>query len=121
MITKEKIKAEGKKTCNWIKEHKKEVLCCGVLAVLSYSLYKRGTTIKSIDIDDPNVKTLEDIAKIDSPSVKIDEDIFTRVAPLMEDAILDEGVEKFNFEDAYEIGQNVSKTVKISIDTVYGD
>ena len=51
----------------------------------------------------------------------IDEAIFTDLAPRMEEAIFNKGLEKTIIEESYELENNLSKFITISIENVYGD
>lgn len=52
---------------------------------------------------------------------KIDEDIFTNLAPEIEEAILNYGLEKYWAERTYELDPVTSKLVTVTIETVNGD
>lgn len=52
---------------------------------------------------------------------KAEEHIFTAVAPALYKAVLDKDVEKGVIETAYDLGDNLSKMVTITVENVYGD
>lgn len=71
---------------------------------------------------DKILSTLDNSSKQFAPwTKKIDEDIFTSLAPEIEDAVLNYGLEKFWAERVYELDPVTSKTVTVTIDTVNGD
>lgn len=51
----------------------------------------------------------------------VDEDIFSDLAPTLENVIIDQGIEKVNISRCYDIGDNVHKCVEITMDTIVGD
>ena len=59
---------------------------------------------------------------LDEYGRKADEDIFTTLAPAIEHAVLNRACEKtVKLETAYELGDNLSKFVTVTIENVYGD
>lgn len=57
----------------------------------------------------------------ESPVRSVDEDVFTMLAPAIEEAVLDKGLEKLVLDRSYDLGNNLHKLVTVSIENVYGD
>lgn len=126
------------KKLEWIKEHKKEILIgTGMIvgtAVLIVIGVKRSKSSKSLAEDllvfksDTDTRSLIDAinsaGELDLTPKVVDEDIFTMLAPAIEQAVLDEGLEKLDLERVYFgilNGGPLSKVVTVKVESVYGD
>lgn len=52
---------------------------------------------------------------------EVDEDIFTNLAPAIEEAVLDKDIEKIWYDRSYDLGDNLHKFVTVNIENIYGD
>ena len=122
------------KAIRFLKKHwKKGLVILGVATVsgvCGYAIFKSfskpvidglvsvSDDIRVFDIDWPGIEeALDEGAFLD----KVDEHIFTAVAPALEKAVLDKSVEKKVIETAYDLGDNLNKFVTITVENVYGD
>lgn len=125
------------KAIRFLKKHwKKGLVILGVATVsgvCGYAIFKNFSK-PVVVADDAALQKLNDIcdaihwdivttklaegASLD----KVDEHIFTAVAPALEKAVLlDRDVEKAVIETAYDLGDNLSKMVTVTVENVYGD
>lgn len=78
-----------------------------------------GKKVKTLKI-----KRILDILQKDTtelPIKSVDKDIFTILAPVIEAAVLDKGLEKVVVDRSYDLGDNLHKLVTVNIENVYGD
>ena len=54
-------------------------------------------------------------------SAEIDKDIFTELAPTIEEAVLNSGVDKMVLERSYDLDTLTHKLVTVNIEQIYGD
>ena len=74
------------------------------------------------------IRWCDQIAKVTNDSdisdtiyKSIDERLFVELAPAIEEAVLNKGLEKTIIEEAYDLGDNLSKFVSVTVENVYGD
>lgn len=116
------------KSKKWVKEHKDVLVGTGLLvgsSVLMIVLGAKGASKLLIkpkhvpgELGDAVLKGLKE-----GPLTphEIDELVFTDLAPKIEDAVLEKGLEKMALERTYNLGDNLSKFVTINVENVYGD
>ena len=113
----EKVKAFLKKNKFLLK-----VLGVGVVTVIGGTILvitgKRYKILKK-DAYKEIIDTLQ--TEIELPVKSVDEDVFTMLAPAIEGAVLDKGLEKVILDRSYDLGDNLHKLVTVSIENVYGD
>lgn len=118
---KENFKKGAKKKWDFVKEHKVEIgltivtTVSGIgLIVLGKKLYKLDTPHKSINV--PNMaSTLPDFIRT------IDEEVFTDLAPEIENLIINDGVENAIIERSFTLEPTLHKLVTVKIDAIHGD
>ena len=120
------MKEQIKKKFEWVKEHKTELLMGSATAIGSVVLIVLGCRVKTMSetYSKNDIFNLGENLKLkghDRLIRDIDEDIFTDLAIKMEGAIIDEDLDKVVIEKAYDLGDNLSKLVTVSIRNVYGD
>ena len=100
------------KVKEWIKEHKGEIAMTGLTigtAVICYTICKNTKKAMNPNLvkNAPNVyvdHTYDGIDKASKELVKaVDKDIFTILAPMIEDAVLTEGVDECVFDTTYTV------------------
>lgn len=107
----------------------KTLLLCTACGVGGYAIGRSITkaTVRAIEKEAHRFKGADILTSLKSDNQyapwvkKIDEDIFTNLAPEMEEAILNYGLEKFWAERTYELDPVTSKLVTVSIETINGD
>ncbi len=113
----EKVKAFLKKNKFLV-----QVLGVGVVTVIGGTILvitgKRYKILKK-DAYKEIIDTLQ--TEIELPVKSVDEDVFTMLAPAIEGAVLDKGLEKVILDRSYDLGDNLHKLVTVSIENVYGD
>ena len=113
----EKVKAFVKKNKFLL-----QVLGVGVVTVIGGTILvitgKRYKILKK-DAYKEIIDTLQ--TEIELPVKSVDEDVFTMLAPAIEGAVLDKGLEKVILDRSYDLGDNLHKLVTVSIENVYGD
>lgn len=88
-------------------------------AVTGIIMYKIFGTNGTVDTD---TVLLKRTVSIPTPiSKKIDEDIFTAIAPAIEEAVLNSGVENFTLERNYDLDGLTHKFVTVNIERIMGD
>lgn len=99
-----------------------QVLGVGVVTVIGGTILvitgKRYKILKK-DAYKEIINTLQ--TEIELPVKSVDEDVFTMLAPAIEGAVLDKGLEKVILDRSYDLGDNLHKLVTVSIENVYGD
>ena len=99
-----------------------QVLGVGVVTVIGGTILvitgKRYKILKK-DAYKEIIDTLQ--TEIELPVKSVDEDVFTMLAPAIEGAVLDKGLEKVILDRSYDLGDNLHKLVSVSIENVYGD
>ena len=99
-----------------------QVLGVGVVTVIGGTILvitgKRYKILKK-DAYKEIIDTLQ--TEIELPVKSVDEDVFTMLAPAIEGAVLDKGLEKVILDRTYDLGDNLHKLVTVSIENVYGD
>ena len=105
----DKIKKAKDKVTGFIKEHKEAAISLVVGAVLGIVGTLLGRSKKEEDDLDFNFNW-------DSESSNVDEDIFTRLAPALEDAIANPEVKTYYDEASYDMGYG-QKNVVINMNT----
>ena len=99
-----------------------QVLGVGVVTVIGGTILvitgKRYKILKK-DAYKEIIDTLQ--TEIELPVKSVDEDVFTMLAPAIEGAVFDKGLEKVILDRSYDLGDNLHKLVTVSIENVYGD
>ena len=99
-----------------------QVLGVGVVTVIGGTILvitgKRYKILKK-DAYKEIIDTLQ--TEIELPVKSVDEDVFTMLAPAIEGAVLDKGLEKVILDRSYDLGDNLHKLVTVSIENVYGE
>lgn len=99
-----------------------QVLGVGVVTVIGGTILvitgKRYKILKK-DVYKEIIDSLQ--TEIELPVKSVDEDVFTMLAPAIEGAVLDKGLEKVILDRSYDLGDNLHKLVTVSIENVYGD
>lgn len=99
-----------------------QVLGVGVATVIGGTILvitgKRYKILKK-DVYKEIIDSLQ--TEIELPVKSVDEDVFTMLAPAIEGAVLDKGLEKVILDRSYDLGDNLHKLVTVSIENVYGD
>ena len=99
-----------------------QVLGVGVVTVIGGTILvitgKRYKILKK-DAYKEIIDTLQ--TEIELPVKSVDEDVFTMLAPAIEGAVLDNGLEKVILDRSYDLGDNLHKLVTVTIENVYGD
>ena len=97
-----------------------QVLGVGVVTVIGGTILvitgKRYKILKK-DAYKEIIDTLQ--TEIELPVKSVDEDVFTMLAPAIEGAVLDKGLEKVILDRSYDLGDNLHKLVTVSIENVY--
>ena len=94
----------------WAKEHKTELIA-GAVVIAAFTagckVCKNKMELKAHEAEGQKIlKAIEDsVPNLPSGnnSQRIDEDIFTRLAPMLEDAILEEGLDEYHDEVIYDV------------------
>lgn len=107
-----KVKKEGK-VRKWIREHKKQLAIAGAFALAivcerCINKHEAEKELESYTLSDP-----------DECTKRIDEDIFTNLAPTIEEAVLSSGIDKFYMDRDYpvefESGDTRLRRVSVSV------
>ncbi len=121
----EEIKKERQeKVKDFLKKHEVLLRVLGVGAVLviggtAFVIMGRRRKIMRKD-----GKEILDILQKDTTELfvkNVDEDVFTMIAPAIEEAVLDKGLEKVIIDRSYDLGDNLHKLVTVSVENIYGD
>lgn len=109
---KEKIKEAGKKVKTFVNDHQDEIICVGGVAVgilalrVAHSVFSKN----NVATDKPATKTkVEGLTSGRCPGCnsdnkqRIDEDIFTNIACRIEDAVFDDNITDFEYEQLYDV------------------
>ena len=124
-----KINTENK-TKRFLKKHwKKGLVILGVAAIggvcgyaVSKNFSKRYKLKDLIDImDNSHWEFISEKLREGALLDKADDHIYVAVVPSLYQAVLDKNVEKKVIETAYDLGDNLSKLVTITVENVYGD
>lgn len=105
----------------FLRKHKWEIIGTAVGTVVGLKMLKRHSSkarkheAEVIDIFKTSGSRLEPWSK------KIDEDIFTDLAPELEQMVLNAGVDKAWIERCYDLDPVTHKLVEINISTIHGD
>ena len=124
MSNEERKQERKKKVKAFLKKNKflLQVLGVGVVTVIGGTILvitgKRYKILKK-DAYKEIIDTLQ--TEIELPVKSVDEDVFTMLAPAIEGAVLDKGLEKVILDRSYDLGDNLHKLVTVSIENVYGD
>lgn len=108
-------------------EAKKTVKEIGTFWLLSCLIGAIAGTKSRLDRYEKRIKKLENpesnraVNENSERDYKIDEEIFTDLAPQLENLVCDDGIETAHIDTSFEIGQNVNKRVTIDVETIYGD
>lgn len=131
-----KVKKKGTiKT--WIKENKL-LIASGVLttaSIVAAVIYKKqvNNCKKDLDLLAHTISKQEqfildtlkgyevDLSDVNKRIGKVDEDIFTSLAPDIENAILNTSIDKIVIERTYDMGDNLHKLVTTTVEGIYGD
>lgn len=105
------------KKLEWVKEHKKEILVGAGTVIGTAVLITIGVKCSKSS----KGKVINDMPKLKEIGRIVDEDIFTELAPSIEETVLNKGLEKVVLERSYDLGDNLSKYVTVTIENVYGD
>lgn len=106
----------------WVRKHKKQLAIAGAI-IGSFALgmlYEQCTNKKLKKLHEAE-KELEGYALSDSDECtkRIDEDIFTNLAPTIEDAVLSDGIDEFYMDRDYpvefESGDTRLRRVSVSV------
>lgn len=123
-LTKEEKREKIK---NFLKDHKWEIIVSILGATtgiifLNRSLVKYKKESEELERQGKEIlKVLEDCnrkAQIDPWTTRIDEEIFTDLAPEIEDMVLNKGLEKGWIERTYELGKVGKRRVEVNIEKV---
>lgn len=115
------VKKEGK-VRKWIREHKKQLAIAGAV-IGSFALgmlYEQCTNKKLKKLHEAE-KELEGykLSDPDECTKRIDEDIFTNLAPTIEEAVLSDGIDEFYMDRDYpvefESGDTRLRRVSVSV------
>lgn len=122
---KENFKKGAEKTWDFVKEHKVEISLTAVtvvsgigLIILGRKLYLLDTkhkSFKSISVPSVTESILPDNIRI------IDEEIFTNLAPEIENLVINDGVENAIVERSFTLEPTLHKLVTVKIDAIHGD
>ena len=120
-----KNKVSRKETVkNWYERNKNKIVIIGTFAgstllIFGSCLLAKKSVIRKMNIKMPEIDNAPFCIK--EAAKRIDKDIFTSLAPQIEDAVLDESIDKIIFDRVYELEPVVSKLVTVNIETTYGD
>lgn len=119
---KENFKKGAEKTWDYIKDHKVEIGLTAVtvvsgigLIILGRKLYLLDTKHKSFNVPSVTKDVLPDNIRI------IDEEIFTDLAPEIENLVINSEIEQAIAERSYTLEPTLHKLVTVKIDTIHGD
>lgn len=106
----------------WVREHKKQLAIAGAVigSFVLGMLYEQCTNKKLKALHDAE-KELEGytLSDPDECTKRIDEDIFTNLAPTIEDAVLSDGIDEFYMDRDYpvefESGDTRLRRVSVSV------
>lgn len=130
-FTGENIKAFGKdvktKVTKFWKDHKAGCVIAGLIIFegVCYVILRRPHKDEKLSTDDLPSQ-FDDKGEL-LPAAKkellkrVDEDIFTDLAPLIEKMVMDDSIEKAGIERTYDTDINYHKIVTVSIEQVVGD
>lgn len=124
MRNEENKKERQEKVKDFLKKNEVLLRVLGVGAVLVIG----GTTLTIMGrrrkITRKNGKEILDLLQKDTTELfvkNVDEDVFTMIAPAIEEAVLDKGLEKVIIDRSYDLGDNLHKLVTVSVENIYGD
>lgn len=67
-------------------------------------------------------ESFDNLTEEEADKVKrIDEGVFTDIAPQLENVLLDDGIDSIHFDTSYDVGENTVKRVTIDVETIVGD
>lgn len=121
---KENFKKGAEKTWGFVKEHKVEIGLTAVTTASGIGLFILGKKLYALDTKHKSFKSFN------VPSVtdilpefirKIDEEIFTDLAPEIENFVISDGVEHAVVERSYTLEPTLHKLVTVKIDAIHGD
>ena len=121
---KENFKKGAENAWDFVKEHKVEIGLTIVTTVSGIGLFILGKKLYALDTKHKSFKSFN------VPSVtdvlpefirKIDEEIFTDLAPEVENLVISDGVEHAVVERSYTLEPTLHKLVTVKIDAIHGD
>ena len=118
---KENFKKGAEKTWDFVKEHKVEIGLTAVTTVSGICLILIGRRLYLLDTKHKsfNVPSVTDV--LPEFIRKIDEEIFTDLAPEIENLVISDGVENAVVERSYTLEPTLHKLVTVKIDAIHGD
>ena len=110
----------------WVKEHKKEILIgtgtvIGTAVLITIGVKSSRSSKAHKELGEKILDSFNNMPELTGTEKVVDEDIFTSLAPAIEKAVLEKGLEKVTLERAYDMGDNLNKFVTVKIENVYGD
>lgn len=111
------MKQEIKKAKRFLNEHKKQIAVSVTGIAVGIIAYKVFGSSKGVTAD-AALNALKKKAEETPIGRQIDEEVFTEIAPAIENAILDSLLDKFVFVRTYDLDELTHKLVKINIETV---
>ena len=122
---KENFKKGVEKTWDFVKEHKVEIGLTIVTTASGIGLFILGKKLYSIDTKHRSFKEFKNVPSVTDvlPEFirKIDEEIFTDLAPEVENLVISDGVEHAVVERSYTLEPTLHKLVTVKIDAIHGD
>ena len=106
------------KVKNYVKKHKKAFIAGGVLVttgVVSFVVLKKKLPVKGSANAILHIIRTDDGSVLSEATRAIDEKIFTDLAPEIEEMVLSEFAEDAWIERTFELGNNVTKKVEVTI------
>lgn len=118
---KENFKKGAENAWDFVKEHKVEIGLTIVTTVSGIGLLILGKKLYSIDTKHKsfNVPSVTDV--LPEFIRKIDEEIFTDLAPEIENLVICDGVENAIVERSFTLEPTLHKLVTVKIDAIHGD
>ena len=122
---KDNLQKGAEKTWNFVKEHKVEIGLTVITTVSGIGLFILGKKLYALDTKHKSFKDFNVPSVTDSvlPEFirKIDEEIFTDLAPEIENLVICDGVENAIVERSFTLEPTLHKLVTVKIDAIHGD
>lgn len=123
MSNEERKPRRQEKVKEFFKKHERllQILGAGVVVIGGTVFIIMGKRYKTVKKEAKQILDILQKNTTELPVKSVDEDVFTMLAPAIEESVLDRGLEKVVLDRSYDLGDNLHKLVTVSIENVYGD
>lgn len=119
---KDNLQKGAENAWGFVKEHKVEIGLTVVTTVSGIGLFILGKKLYSLDTKHKNFNVPSVTGSVLPEYIRtIDEEVFTDLAPEIENLVISDGVEHAIVERSYTLEPTLHKLVTVKIDAIHGD